>query len=235
MKINITRRRLEIFITESASRASAKKKEWYLYGDVFVLVKDPLPDHIDLQLSLDRVERTVPQHLAYGLDSIFIGQFPEFEERQINAFYREGAIYITNEQDDDSDFIDDLVHEMAHLTEAQYGSQIYEDQRVSREFLGKRQRLYYILSSEGYKVHPKDFMQTEYSEEFDMFLFKDVGYEMLRQATQGLFLTPYGATSLAEYFAESFEYYFLKDKAEVRTLSPQCYRKLNFLVEEIDD
>tara|TARA_R110002124_G_scaffold94387_2_gene238431 strand:- start:542 stop:1249 length:708 start_codon:yes stop_codon:yes gene_type:complete len=235
MKINITRRHLEVFITESVAKTSTNRKEWYLYGDIFILVKDPLPAHIDLELCLQTVETKIPQHLVYGLDSIFIGEFPEFEARQINAFYRDGAIYITNEQDDDDDFADDLVHELAHLVEKTYGAEIYEDQKISREFLGKRQRLYYMLKSEGYDVQPGDFIQTEYVEDFDMFLFKEVGYEILRQLTQGLFVTPYGATSLAEYFAESFEHYFLKDRTEVKTLSPNCYNKLNLLVEMSDD
>ena len=235
MKINITRRHLEVFITESATRSQARKKEWRFYGNVNVFIKDPLPDYINLSLCLDRIERTIPSHLAYGLDGLFIGQFPEFEERHINAFYRDGAIYITNDQDDDEDFIDDVVHELAHLVENTYGAEIYEDQKISREFLGKRQRLFHMLRTEGYSVEPRDFMETEYSEEFDMFLFKTVGYDVLSQLTQGLFLTPYGVTSLAEYFAESFEQYFVKGRSEIKELSPRCYEKLNLLMELSDE
>ena len=117
------------------------------------------------------------------------------------------------------------------MVEGTYGAEIYEDQRINREFLGKRQRLFYLLRAEGYDVEPKHFMDTEYSEKFDMFLFKTVGYDVLSQLTQGLFLTPYGVTSLAEYFAESFEQYFVKGQSEVKEISPHCYQKLNFLME----
>ena len=101
--------------------------------------------------------------------------------------------------------------------------------------MGKRQRLFYLLKAEGFDVAPKDFMETEYSKEFDMYLFQEVGYPLLTQLTMGLFLTPYGVTSLPEYFAESFEYYFLKDREYVKTLSPACYKKIEQLreVEEI--
>mgnify|MGYP003119374224 FL=1 len=231
MKINITRRHLEVYITESATKALSAHKEHTLYGDVMVLVKDPLPDDVDLAYCLDVIERTIPRHLSYGLDSIFIGDFPEFRERQINAFYRDGAVYISNNQDDDDDFIDDIVHELAHVAERTYGSEIYSDQKIAREFLGKRQRLFYLLKAEGFKVSPKDFMEVEYSKDFDMFLFQEVGYPLLTQLTIGLFLSPYSITSLAEYFAESFEYFFLKEQEYVKTISPSCYEKIQGLEE----
>jgi hypothetical protein len=235
MKINITRRHLEIYIAESSSRARNSNREYTLYGDVVVLVKDPISEEVDLEYCLRHIEETIPKHLAYGLDSIFIGQFPEFEERKINAFYRDGAIYITNVQDDDDDFIDDVVHEIAHLAEKTYGSLIYQDQKIAREFLGKRQRLFYLLKAEGFDVQPKDFMETEYSKEFDMFLFQELGYPLLTQITIGLFLTPYGVTSLSEYFSESFESYFLKDYESVRKITPSCYKKIEELRNMIDD
>ena len=233
MKINITRRHLEIYITESTERAFRAHKEYRLYDDVMVLIKDPLPENIDFLHCLQVIENTIPRHLIYGLDSIFIGSYPEFKEREINAFYLDGAIYVTNEQDDEDDFIDDVVHEVSHLVEKHYGSIIYEDQRVLREFLGKRQSLFYLLKGEGFDVQPSDFMQPEYSQQFDMFLFKEVGYPLLTQLTVGLFLTPYGITSLSEYFAESFEYYFLKDKSYVKSITPSCYSKILEL-EEIE-
>jgi Mlc titration factor MtfA (ptsG expression regulator) len=49
--------------------------------------------------------------------------------------------------------------------------------------------------------------------------------------TLGLFLTPYGVTSLAEYFAESFEYYLLKDPGYVKKISPACYKVVQDLAE----
>ena len=179
MKINITRRNLSIYIKESATHNLSRKKEYYVYGDVLVLVKDPVPHYIDLHSCLREVESRIPKHLVYGLDSVFIGQFPEFEKQQINAFYRDGAIYITNDQETDDDFIDDFVHEVAHLAEKTYGTDIYGDQAVSREFLGKRQKLFYMLKEEGFNVSPKDFMNLDYSFEFDMFLLNQVGYPML--------------------------------------------------------
>ena len=235
MKINITRRNLSIYIKENATHNLSRKKEYYIYGDILVLVKDPVPYDIDLHACLRQIEDRIPRHLVYGLDTVFVGQFPEFKQQQINAFYRDGAIYITNDQETDYDFIDDLVHEVAHLAEISYGVDIYGDQTISREFLGKRQRLFYLLKEEGFNVEPKDFLRLDYSYDFDMFLLNDVGYATLTQLTVGLFLSPYGVTSLAEYFAEGFESYVLRDKKSVKEISPACFIKINGLMENKDD
>ena len=234
MKVNITRQNLSIYINESSKNNLKQQKEFYLFGDILVLVKDQVPHFIDLGECLNIIEKVIPKHLVYGLDSIFIGDFPEFKKQQINAFYRDGAIYVSNDLETDEDFIDDVIHEIAHLIESNYGSLIYEDQEIAREFLGKRQRLFYLLREEGYKVDPKDFLNIDYSYEFDMFLLNDVGYPLLTQLTVGLFLSPYGITSLREYFAESFECYFMRDPAAVKNISPMCYEKIKKLL-ELDD
>jgi len=231
VKVSITRRNLSIYIRESANYHLSRRKEYYIYGDVLVLIKDELSREIDLQWCLDTIEAKIPRHLIYGLDSIFIGHFPEFDERELNAFYKDGAIYITNNQETDDDFVDDVIHEIAHLAEKTYGATIYEDQGIIREFLGKRQKLFYLLREEGFKVDPKDFMNLDYSYEFDMFLLKDVGYPLLTSLTVGLFLSPYGTTSLREYFAESFELYFMRNPAHVKAISPACFEKITELVD----
>ena len=141
MKIQTTTRKLEILIIESSGRAQKNQREHLFYDDVLVLIKDPLPEDIDIRFCLQKIEKIIPKHLVYGLDSIFIGVFPEFEERHINAFYKDGAIYVTNQQVNDEDFIDDVVHEISHLVEKTYGVQVYGDQKVVREFLGKKTKI----------------------------------------------------------------------------------------------
>ena len=92
-------------------------------------------------------------------------------------------------------------------------------------------RLFYLMKAEGFDVKAEDFIETEYSVAFDNFLFREVGYPTLTHLTLGLFLTPYGVTSLPEYFAEAFEYYFLRDREYVRKISPACYKKIQGLEE----
>jgi Mlc titration factor MtfA (ptsG expression regulator) len=46
----------------------------------------------------------------------------------------------------------------------------------------------------------------------------------------GLFVSPYGATSIQEYFANGFEKYFLDSPQKVRDISPVLYSKIEEIV-----
>mgnify|MGYP003677118382 FL=1 len=214
------------YINESLKSSSEK----LLFNKIAVFVKDPLPEDVNIDYVLSSIEKRIPEHLVYAVDMMYIGQFEEFEKRDTNAAYKDGALYITNEQSDDDDMIDDIVHEMAHACEETYSSLIYSDGTIQDEFIGKRRRLYEILKVEGYKVSLEDFLNTEYSEKFDLFLYEDVGYDKLTFFTMGLFVSPYGATSYREYFANGFEHYFLTDPQYVKVISPAVYDKIDGLV-----
>jgi len=214
------------YIKESLRSASEK----LLYNKIIVFVKDPLPEGVDLDYVLSSIEKRVPEHLTYGIDMVYIGDFEEFKERDVNATYKDGALYITNEQSDADDMIDDIVHEMSHTCEDTYHSLIYTDGKIQNEFVGKRRRLYEILKAEEYRIDLEDFLNTEYSKDFDEFLYQEVGYDKLTFFTMGLFVSPYGATSYREYFANGFEHYFLNDPQYVKVVSPAVYDKVDGLV-----
>ena len=74
------------------------------------------------------------------------------------------------------------------------------------------------------------FLQSEYDEEFDMFLYKVVGYKLLSSISSKHFYSPYAATSLREYFANGFEMlYVTKEKDQIKKVSPKLYEKLEQL------
>jgi len=210
-------------------------REYQIYGRVLVLIKDPLPAEIDLVSILGNIEKSVPNHLLHDLDSIYIGQFDEFIERDINAFYRDGAIFATNDQIDDSDLMDDLVHEMAHSVESYYSAQIYGDGEVEQEFLGKRRRLLDLLAQHELDIDLRDkslrdlFFDLKYSQKFDNMLYKDIGYTLLSNITRGLFCNAYAATSLREYFASGFEEFYMADRQYLKKISPAVFEKLQYL------
>ena len=92
---------------------------------------------------------------------------------------------------------------VAHAVEEKYYDQIYSDNRVENEFLGKREKLYQILkayerSSQvyAYGLFPKS---RDYNEDFDEYLYTQVGYPALSAYGNGLFYSPYAATSVREY------------------------------------
>ena len=45
-----------------------------------------------------------------------------------------------------------------------------------------------------------------------------VGYDNLNNFTNGLFSSPYGATSLKEYFANGFEEFFLGNREHLKRI-----------------
>lgn len=223
------------FIKESSDRIQTSFKTnqvKYLYNNIIVFIKDPLPEKINLQNVLNRIEKTVPIFLTQEVDEIFIGQFSDFSKRDINAIYRDGAIFVTNNQSSEIDLFDDIVHELAHAVEKQLESIIYHDQQLEREFLAKRKALYYTVQNmfEGSSdIPPKDdFLNTQYSLEFDKFLYKKIGYQRLRSLIAGIFLTPYSVTCLREYFAVGFEEYYVKNNiTALKNYCPSLYKKLD--------
>ena len=207
-------------------------KETLFFDRINVYIKDPLPQDVSINNILKKIERLIPSRLASNIDIVYVGQFKDFVEREVNALYKDGALYISNDQDDENDAIDDIVHEIAHAAEEKYGSEIYGDDTLEREFLLKRKKLYQILKAYGYSVEYKKFMNPEYSEEFDELLYKEIGYEKLEHFTMNLFPSNYSVTSLREYYAIGFEHFFLGKRKELTKVSPVLYNKVVSIVEE---
>ena len=222
---------LREYIKDSSSVILKRQKEFNIFGGtVYVVVKDPLPVEIDLGSVLKKVEKFVPSHLVYNLECIFVGQFDELEQREVQAVYLDGAIYVTNEQENEKDLFDDLLHETAHVVEELASAELYASGDLEREFLAKREKLFNILYQEGYNLEKKWYMDSEFSVKFDDFLYRDVGYERLAILAAGLFFTPYAATSLSEYFANGYEHFLMGRARELREVSPTLHNKLEQII-----
>ena len=205
------------------------KREYYLFNQIPVQIKDSFSNEIDIDHVLKKIE-SIPRHLFYNVELLLIGDFEMFDKMQTNAAYDSGAIYISNNQTDEDDMIDDIVHELAHAVEQEYEDLIYGDGLIEQEFLGKRKKLFYLLKEEGYKVEKFNFLNAEYDRVLDFFFYEEVGYPLMTSIVMGLFYSPYAATSLREYFANGFENYFLKDKIYLKKLSLNLYNKIEELV-----
>ena len=217
------------YVKESHKRALKENKERFLHGKL-VYIQDPLPDDVNLDYVIDYIQKRIPLRLMYSVDSVYIGNFDFLNEKDVNALYLDGAIYVSNEQSSEEDMIDDIIHEMAHSVEDYMGEKIYLDGDIEKEFLGKRKRLCDLLVAEGYKLSPVLCFDTEYNEEFDKFLYQTVGYETLTSIAMGLFYSPYAITSLREYFANGFEHYFIGDRKYLKNISPILYNKITNIV-----
>ena len=215
------------YIKESVKRSGI----YYLNNEIPVWSEDPLPEHINLQAVLDKIEEMMPAAYFRYVDAVKIGTFPEMIDRELNAMYSDGVLYISNFQASEEDMYDDIIHETAHAVEDHNRELIYGDQRLMVEFLGKRKRLYSILKSQGYDVILEEFLNVNYDEGFDMFLYQDIGYEKLNNLVMGLFPGAYSVTSLAEYFAVGFERYYMKEGKKLSKMCPILIKKIDLLDE----
>ena len=127
--------------------------------------------------------------------------------------------------------LDDIIHEVAHSVEEIYHDQIYSDNLIKKEFLKKRKKLWSILKQKGIEGDLSLFLNTEFTHEFDNFLYSKVGYDIMYLYITDLFYSPYGATSLREYFANGFEAFFMKQEvSRLKKVSPVLYSKLEQLI-----
>ena len=195
-------------------------------GPFHIIVKDQIEGEVDLEASFNSVIQTLPDHFLSLVDIVYIGQFSFLEEKQVNALFVDGSLFITNVQDDNDDLIDDIVHETAHAVEDRFQQFIYEDGKIEQQFLLKRSKLKRILTHQGYDVAHIDFLNVDYDKNLDLYLYKEIGYDILEQLTVDIFTNPYGATSLREYFASGFEEFYLGNTTFLKQLCPYIYSKL---------
>jgi len=219
------------YILESVLRNKKAQKE-YSFGEGYAFLKDPLPDNVNLEYVLTTVEEYIPFHLRQEVDTIYVGDFKELRDRQVNALFKDGAIYTTNDQVDNNDMIDDIVHEIGHSVEEVYGYEIYADNKLVNEYRQKRMRLRQLLSAEGIETRGHDFEDIEYSLGFDEYLFQEVGYPTLETLCIGLYPDAYSPTSIREYFSSGFEMFFLGDREYLRRISPVLYAKIKEVAQD---
>ncbi len=203
----------------------AKQNNFNVKG-VQVFLKDPPINDVQYEQAVSSAISKIPSFLLANLKTINIGVYQEMQDREIQAMYENGNIFLTNKHESNEDAIDDIVHEIAHSIEDIFGKQIYSDKTIEKEFLQKRKQLWFKLKNKGFEKDITFFLDTKYNEEFDMYLYMDVGYSTLELVAKDIFYSPYGATSLREYFANSFEAFFMKEQiSRLKRISPAAYRK----------
>lgn len=220
------------WISESAKRGSEMRKHFKMH-DIEIFIKDPLPDVVDADFAFKYIASILPAYLMTEIDIVYVGQFEDLKKRSVNAIFQDGAIFVTNEQVNEMDFIDDIVHEIAHSIEKKYVDLIYGDGSIEREFKDKRKKLYNILKEKGKNPPAEIVTNINYSEAVDDYFFHQIGYPVMGQicAFAKLFTGPYSATSIREYFATGFDQYFLGEQMLVRNFCPALYKVLSELTQ----
>ena len=208
-----------------------KKVKHFNMSGIEVFEKDPLTNGVESREVIGKALKALPAHLLINVDSIYIGSFDFLKNREVQAAYENSSIFVTNEQDSTEDMVDDIVHEIAHSVEDKYAGEIYSDQKIESEFLHKRKNMWLFLKDQGFKADLQNFLDISYSEDFDNYLYQEVGYSLLSMLTTNIFYSPYAATSLREYFANGFEAFFIgEDIDRLKNISPALYEKLIYLL-----
>jgi len=226
-------KKIQKIIENSVLKSKKQKKEFLLFGRIMVFIQDPLnSESVDYGEVLETIEKYIPSHLFDEIDVIYVGQFEQLIDRELEALYENGAIFITNLLSSNIDYIENIVHENAHALEAALPLEIYGDAKIEAEFLGKRYKLFHLIQQEGHAIIDFDPMDVEYTEKMDDFLYKEVGYEKLENLINGIFLNPYAVTSLREYFASGMEKYLLsgEDRRYLNKISPELVKKIEELI-----
>lgn len=205
-----------------------------LYNSIPIEIVDPTPQSVDFNKVMTKVEEIVPYELFSGQVKKFIfGNFDFFKKRDYNAFYDNNnkLIYIRSEQQDDNiDLFDDLVHEISHAVENKYNAHIFSDGKLKAEFLHKRLKLRYSLGLQYQGLIPSDkFLLTTFDQELDDLFHKKLGYQRMKKYVKDLFPSAYAPTSVYEYWAEGFEKYCLGEKQELKNVCPQLFNKIDDL------
>ena len=218
------------YITEGVDKARKILKQYDIHGKPFVFV-EPFKSDINLDYIKKTIETLTPDFFFDNVDGFFVGYADEFfkGDREYNAMFKDGAIYLSPDQDNEKDLLDDILHELAHAVEKRNEEEIYGDGRLEREFLAKRNTLYHLLDDENYDI--EDYENPEYDYKFDQHLYKGIGYDKLRTISSGLFYSPYAITALREYWANGFENYLLGNKNKLKELSPVLYDKIDSFFE----
>ena len=220
---------------QSTNRILSEKKRYYFNRGIEFIIKDPLPDDIDMEKVIGLLRSNLPVSSYEGLDKVYFGKFEILDKRKLTALHLRDNIYVDSTKiSNEKDLLDDLIHEFAHRFEENNSEKIYEDGSIASEFLGKRNRLYDLIKQEVEQEDDKeinyfDFINTEYNQDFDKFLYQKIGYTKIRNLAPTLFIRPYAATSLREYFATGFEDFYLEGGQQLKNISPVLYNKiLNF-------
>ena len=222
------------YLKESFNKNLKNRKHYFIHH-VPVFIINPFPESIDTNYVMKSVEETVPVLFMGALEGVYVGEFPELKDREVQAFNKDDAIYLSSfsEQPDVSPelIIRDIIHEISHAVEKEFYFDIYNDNSIRSEYESKKTRLADILRAEGFEFPQKLFFSDDYVDELDNFLYKKIGYDKLSILSAGLFLSPYSITSIREYFGNGFEEYIKGDANYLKQISPALYSKMEELME----
>ena len=233
------RNNLTKLLQQSQTKILSEKKRFYFNRGIEFILDKPLENNIDIEKVMGLLRSNLPVSSYVGINNVYFGDFDILKKRSLTALHHKDNIYVSSEElTSEKEILDDLVHEFAHRFEENNSEAIYEDGKIINEYLGKMNRLHDMISQEynleDYDLSYFDFINTEFDPKLDKFLYSVVGYEKIRNLVPNLFIRPYAATSVREYFATGFEDYYLEGGMQLKTISPILHSRIELLEKKTD-
>ncbi len=174
----------------------------------------------------------IPKKFFKNIDIIYVGAFDILKKRNLDALYLDGAIYISNNQKNEHDLASNIAHEVAHNIIYLTNGEVFRVNNLEGEFIEKRKTIFNRIKAQKKPVNLKKFLNPYFDQEFDDYLFREIGYDLLNVLSYDIVVNPYSLTSIEEYFATGFDYYFFKDKIFLRKKCPELLDIIITLEEE---
>ena len=230
------------YIKNSFLKSKSGISESLFFGNIPVIQLKALPKTVFLNKILSTIEKKLKsKNFILNLKGIYIGSFKELKERSLRALYKDNFIYVSDYRDiskykiSEEIIIKDIIHEIGHIVQQNFQEQIYSDNLLFDDFILKRKLLGRNLIANNF-ILPDSFLNSiDYSKIIDNFLVSKVGYPALTNFISNIFISPYSATSISEYFSCGFEEYFAGNNILLRQISPVLYTKIDTLRMSIGD
>ena len=203
-----------------------------LHG-IDVNIIDELKNKIDIKDAFLELTSLIPKKFFKNIDIIYIGKFDILKKRNLDALFLDGAIYLSNNQKDKSDLMGNIVHEVAHNVISLTNGEVFKINNLESEFIKKRKSVFNRIRAQKKTADLKSFLNPYFNQTFDDYLFKEIGYDLLNILSYDIVVNPYSLTSIEEYFATGFDYYFLKDRRFLEKKCPELLELIITLEEEL--
>lgn len=233
------RNNLTKLLQQSQTRILSEKKRFYFNRGIEFVLDKPLQKDIDIEKVMGLLRSNLPVSSYVGINNVYFGEFDILKRRSLTALHHKNNIYISSEElTSEKEILDDLVHEFAHRFEENNSEKIYEDGKIINEYLGKMNRLHDLITQdynlEEHGLSYFDFINTEFDPKLDKFFYETVGYTEIENMAPTLFIRPYAATSVREYFATGFEDYYLEGGLQLKKISPILHSRIEMLEKNTD-
>jgi len=184
----------------------AKINNGFIINGVEVFVEKNV--NFDIEEFLKNIFSKLPNSLINSVNKIVFGNF-YFDSGYVGKSIND-SIFI-NSEENKSALKSSLIHEMAHNYITKNYEMVFGDNKLNKEFLTKRKKLYHKIRSSGLKTMPyESFKNHKFDKKFNKYLSEEIGYNTLSHLISGIFPTCYSVSSSEEYFSVGMELFYTK-------------------------